>query len=212
MLLSVVDHFNTIFVVATALACCYVQKSSGNISPKMAEKFVAFGKASLVATVATLLYFLSSQFSSCPTLVPEGGAKPGATVVCPDGTTSVLPPDVEVGDSINCGDCTEDCGCGWFDWLTGCGLNQIICVYNCSVAGFWLHFGHRHRSNPAATTLPPATNATTPLPKLATKAPTSTVGNPTYGIVSTPAAGQLDQTKSFNVADFDLSLETSTPP
>jgi hypothetical protein len=208
-LLSFVADINTAFVVATVIACCYVQKASGNMSQGTAEKVFLFGKVLAVAAAATLLYFLSGDFSSCIQRIPEELAKPGATVVCGDGTTSVLPLDIEAGDAITC-DCTEDCGCGWFDWLTGCALNQLICVYNCGVAGVWLHFGYRQKSkleNEAAAAVPAAANMP-PLSNLAGEPPTTTVGNPTYGVVPKPSAsGQLAQTNSFNVDDFDLSKQ-----
>ena len=120
----------------------------------------------------------------------------------------MLPLDFEVGDAVTCDDCTEDCGCGWFDWLTGCALSQLICVYNCGVAGVWLHFGYRqiaHYPNIAAAAASAAA-ATPPLPNLAGEPPTATVGNPTYGV--SPASGQLVQTNSFNIDDFDLSKQS----
>jgi hypothetical protein len=199
----------TIFVAV--LACLCLEKSPGAMSQTVAEKLFLFGKVLAVVSVLILLYSLFGDFGSCPAKAPDG-AVAGATIPCSDHTTTVLPEGVEAGDYVNC-DCTEDCGCSWFDWLTGCAWIQFIAIYNCGVAGMWLYIGYQQTSALAAASPAggaPAAAAASAMPQPVTQPSTATdeKPNPTYG-AEAAAGSELAQTSSFNVDDFNLSAQSS---
>jgi hypothetical protein len=218
MVADCVARTNQIFVLATLLACVYLKKSPGAMSQTVAEKIFLFGKVLAVVAVLILLYLVFGDFGSCPGKVPDG-AVAGATVTCKipafpdlDGTTTVLPEGVKAGDYVNC-DCKEDCGCDWWDWLTGCAWLQLIAIYNCGVAGTWLYIGYQQTSALAAASPAggvPAAAAASAMPQPVAQPSTATdeKPNPTYG-AGAAAGSELAQTSSFNVDDFDLSAQSS---